>query len=77
MQDTGAAVTNDAAKAKGMTAWTPRLAGETFRRTVGAACANECVIAAARTVSAGVIFCGKERGTPYNLRVDVRFEKAW
>jgi hypothetical protein len=38
---------------------------ETFRRTVGAACADASVFGAARTVSAGVNFCGKERGTPY------------
>ncbi len=62
MQDTGAAVTNDAAKAKGMTAWTPaRRPG----RTVGAVCTDEGAIATALTVSAGVIFCGKEEGTPY------------
>ncbi|MFM9839408.1 MAG: hypothetical protein ACKVOQ_14155 [Cyclobacteriaceae bacterium] len=38
---------------------------ETFRRTVGAACADGSVPATALTVSAGVIFCGKEVGTPY------------
>jgi len=57
VQATGAAVTSDAAKAKGMTAWSD---SDTFRRAVGAACADECAEAAARTVSAGVIFCGKE-----------------
>ena len=36
-------------------------------RTVGAACADDCELAAAWTVSAGVIFCGKEEGTPYYL----------
>ncbi|NOS56062.1 MAG: hypothetical protein HOP37_07380 [Cyclobacteriaceae bacterium] len=63
MQDTGAAVTNDTANAKGP----PFLAGrhdsmqrsETFRRTVGAVFADGSAIATARTVSAGVIFCGK------------------
>lgn len=44
----------------------------TVRRTFGAVCAAGCAIATARTVSAGVIFCGKEVGTPYNLRGDVR-----
>ena len=38
---------------------------KTFRRTVGGVCADGCAIATARTVSAGVIFCGKEEGTPY------------
>ncbi|MBK7652056.1 MAG: hypothetical protein IPJ20_16895 [Flammeovirgaceae bacterium] len=44
VQDTGAAVTNDAAKAKGMTAWAqrnPPVGG----RTVGAVCAVGCAIA--------------------------------
>ena len=46
---------------------------ETFRRKVGAVCADGCVLATARTLSAGVIFCGKEVGTPYNLLGDVRW----
>jgi hypothetical protein len=56
MQDTGAAVTNDAAKAKGMTAC-----------SAAKPLAEQLVLlegwvegSAARTVSAGVIFCGKE-----------------
>ena len=56
MQDTGAAVTNAAAKAKG---YDSMERSETFRRTVGAAWGFECAMAAARIVSAGVTFCGK------------------
>jgi hypothetical protein len=65
LQDTGAAVTNAVAKAKGHDSMER---SETVRRTVGAAYAVGCVEAAARTVSAGVTFCGKALGTPYNLR---------
>jgi hypothetical protein len=56
MQDTGAAVTNAAAKAKRHESM--KRSG-TFRRTVGAPRALGCVKTAAWTASAGVIFCGK------------------
>lgn len=56
LQDIGAAVTNADARAKGHDSMER---SETFRRTVGAAFGIECVMAAARTVSAGVTFCGK------------------
>jgi hypothetical protein len=55
LQDTGAAVRNDAAKAKRHDSMER---SETVRRTVGAAYACGCGFAAARTVSAGVSFCG-------------------